>query len=214
MTARKKLVSTICIISLILAITAGVLLSVGAQSNGNNYVGATTNLVNTDVTVNASTSTVGGGTDKPAEAPADAVAIGNATELQTFLSGTASYGYLTNNIVLDWSGTGTDVVFAEGRTINGNGNTVTLQDETGTANGYKDNLRTISGAGAGGVNYGMFVAYNEGTIKNIVFKFDSSITLTNNGVVAPNYAGLVCGTNAPTGVISNCDLYASGKFTY
>ena len=133
MTARKKLVSAICIISLVLAITAGVLLSVGAQSNGDNYVGGSVNLVNTGVNINANSSTMGGGADKPAEAPADAVAISDATELQNFLSSSETYGYLTADIVFNASGVGSSVGFAQGRTINGNGWTVTLQDDNGTA---------------------------------------------------------------------------------
>ena len=109
MTARKKLVSAICIISLVLAITAGVLLSVGAQSNGDNYVGGSVNLVNTGVNINANSSTMGGGADKPAEAPADAVAISDATELQNFLSSSETYGYLTADIVFNASGVGSSV---------------------------------------------------------------------------------------------------------
>lgn len=211
MTARKKLVSAICIISLVLAITAGVLLSVGAQSNGDNYVGGSVNLVNTGVTINANSSTMGGGADKPAEAPADAVAISNATELQNFLSSSETYGYLTADIVFNASGVGSSVGFAQGRTINGNGWTVTLQDDNGTAPNYRDSFGTL-----GGMDYGMFVAFNEGTIKNFKFKYNmSGLTIGNNSAhIVPNYVGFVCGTNATTGVISNCDLDVSGSFTY
>lgn len=218
MAARKKLVSTVCIISLILAITAGVLLSAGAQSGNGAYVGSTANIVNTGaVSINAGTMTSANGADKPADAPADAVAINDQSSLGTFLDGGASYGYLTADFDLNWSGTGTDKALAEGRTIDGNGHAVTLKDDDGDANQYRDQLGTHIDF-TGGMDYGMFVAYNAGTIKNVKFRFDSGsgkLTIKNDrNNIVPNYAGLVCGTNAPTGVISNCDLDANGAIKY
>ena len=83
MAARKKLVSTICIISLILAITAGVLLSVGSQSSNGSYVGNDVNLVNTGTAINLDVGTFasGNGVNKPADAPNDAVAINDQDSL-------------------------------------------------------------------------------------------------------------------------------------
>ena len=222
MAARKKLVSTICIISLILAITAGVLLSVGNQSSNGAYVGDGVNLVNTAVNLNAGSMTGAVSNSKPADAPGDAVEITNQSTLESFLNGGSSYGYITADFDLNWSGTGTNKALGENRTINGNGHTVSLSDNDGTANQYKDSLggSTASKGGTftGGMDYGMFVAYNAGTITNIKFKFynpNKTITISNDsGNIIPNYAGIVCGTNAPTGVISNCDLDANGRIVY
>lgn len=216
MTARKKLVSTVCIISLILAITAGVLLSAGAQSGNGAYVGSTANIVNTGaVSINAGTMTSANGADKPADAPADAVAINDQSSLGTFLDGGASYGYLTADFDLNWSGTGTNKALAEGRTIDGNGHTVTLMDDNGADNQYKDNWQ--HDGFVGGWNYGMFVAYNAGTIKNVKFRYDQDVVITTDTAkenLLPHYGGFICGTNAPTGVISNCDLDANRSITY
>ena len=170
MAARKKLVSTICIISLILAITAGVLLSVGSQTNGGLYdVDNVVNLSPTNISVNASTATSGNGTQKPDGFPDDAVAISNQTTLESFLNGNATYGYITADFDLNWSVTGTNKALGAGRVIDGNGWTVKLKDDDGTANQYRDALVQHVGY-TGGMNYGMFVAYNEGTIQNIKFK--------------------------------------------
>ena len=230
MTARKKIVSSICIITLILAITAGIALSVGAQPSSGNYFGESVNLVSTSVNVSANTSTEGVGANKPAEAPADAVAIGNAGDLKKFLSNTSpfnvSYGYLTADMTLNWDRVGSNVAFGSGRVINGNGWTVTLEGSNGKADGFKDSMAALNGW-----DYGLFVAYNEGTIKNIKFKYNQNLTIENNAItwdtpaigsydssssldVLPNYAGFVCGTNAASGIITNCDLDISGSMTY
>ncbi|MDE5548987.1 MAG: hypothetical protein K2J13_01910, partial [Clostridia bacterium] len=61
-------------------------------------------------------------------------------------------------------------------------------------------------------NYGLFVNINEGIIKNIKFEYYGEICAVNDGDVAINSVGIVCGINK--GEIENCELKASGKFEY
>lgn len=57
MTARKRIISVISIITLVLAITAGITLSAVVGAGNNKYVGENITLSNTDVTVDVQTST-------------------------------------------------------------------------------------------------------------------------------------------------------------
>ncbi|MDE7192060.1 MAG: hypothetical protein K2O35_06300 [Clostridia bacterium] len=231
MTTRKRVISIISIISLILAITAGVLLSVAVQPN-NNYVGDSVRLSNTDVTINAQTSTKSSVTPDgvPEDAPDGAVAISTLDELKSFIRGNEAYGYLTNNIegTLDWDGVGSQSILAAGRTFDGNGFSLTLADadtglNVGYAGDFADPLETNSTIApyAKKRSYGMFVDYNLGTIKNVKFKYNSTSGNLQNSdqdgsggdkTMYANYVGIVCGTN--TGRIENCDLDVSGTFTY
>ncbi|MDE6211608.1 MAG: hypothetical protein K2G42_06515 [Clostridia bacterium] len=234
MTARKRVISIISIISLILAITAGVLFSVVVQPN-NKYVGESVRLSNTDVTVIAETSTKSSTTPDgvPEDAPDGAVAISTLDELKSFIRGEAVYGYLTQDIedTLDWEGVGAQTVFATERTLNGNGFTIKLADSSsgnngntsGYAEGFIDPLETNTSIAGLAIrrNYGMLVDYNLGTIKNVKFVYNfTSATIKNNDqdgsggdkTMYANYVGIVCGTN--TGRIENCDLNVSGAFTF
>lgn len=225
MAAKKKVTSIICIISLILAITAGVLLSVDAQPI-NTYGGDSVRLSNTEVTINAQTST------KSGEIPDGATEITDVEELKDFITGSDTYGYLANDIAdtLDWTGIGARQIFAEGRTLDGNGHSITLADTDGSgklegyAGDFTDPLDTNNATIASFAkkrNYGMLVDYNLGTIKNVKFIYNSSTqTLQNSDLdgssgdktMYANYVGIVCGTNS--GTIEHCDLTVSGAFTY
>ncbi len=237
MTAKKKFTSIICIISLILAVTAGILFSVGAQPN-NNYVGGDgVRLSNTDVTINAGSSV------KSNEYPADAVAISTSEELQKFIKAEEGfdgyYGYLTADITLDWTGTGSQQILAEDRTLDGNGWTLTLADEDGSTVAGYDSADFVDPLGNGADpevtdsnvltyapkrNYGLLVDYNLGTIKNFKFVYNTSVdnckTIQNYGdgnntaAMYSNNVGIVCGTNTQMGRIENCDLTVSGKFSF
>ena len=231
MTTRKRVISIISIISLILAITAGLLLSVGVNTD-NTYVGESVRLSNTDVTIDAQTSTKS--SDNIEGTP-----ISSSEELQKFIKGEegydGTYGYLTTDISLDWSGVGSQAYLASGRTIDGNGNTVTLSDADAVANVSNKTSDNASLSGSAGVvtgvqgsftdpldgsnsasrTYGMFVDYNLGTIKNIKFVYSqtSHSVANNSGNLGTNYVGIICGNNS--GTITNCDLTVSGgEFGY
>lgn len=235
MTTRKRVISIISIISLILVITAGVLLSVGTPNN--DYVGNSVRLSNTDVTINAGSSV------KSNEYPADAVAISTSEELQKFIRAEegfdGDYGYLTADIALDWTGTGSQQILAEDRTLDGNGWTLTLSDADGTKVVGYENADFVDPLGNGADpevtdsnvltyapkrNYGLLVDYNLGTIKNFKFVYNTSAdnckTIQNYGdgnntaAMYSNNVGIVCGTNTQTGRIENCDLSVSGKFSF
>ena len=225
MTARKRIISVMSIITLVLAITAGIALSAVVGAGNNKYVGENITLSNTDVTVDVQTST-----KSQAEENIIGTPIATAEELQAFIRGTDTYGYLTSDdIVLDWEGVGSQSIFTAGRVLDGNGHTLTLKEadagkNAGYAESFKDPLERRDESIANLAkkrNYGMLVDYNLGTIKNIKFVYNStSAEVTNNDqdgnsgekTLYANYVGLVCGTN--TGRIENCDLNVSGSFTY
>lgn len=225
MTARKRIISVISIITLVLAITAGIALSAVVGAGNNKYVGENVNLSNTDVTVDAQTST-----KSQAEENIIGTPIATAEELQAFIRGTDTYGYLTSDdIVLDWEGVGSQSIFAAGRVLDGNGHTLTLTESHGGKNaGYAGDFTDPLERRGGDIakmakrrNYGMLVDYNLGTIKNIKFIYNSTSPEVHsndddgNGgdkTMYANYVGLVCGTN--TGRIENCDINVSGSFTY
>ena len=225
MTARKRIISVISIITLVLAITAGIALSAVVGAGNNKYVGENITLSNTDVTVDVQTST-----KSQAEENIIGTPIATAEELQAFIRGTDTYGYLTSDdIVLDWEGVGSQSIFTAGRVLDGNGHTLTLKEaDAGKNAGYAESFRdplerrdeTIANL-AKKRNYGMLVDYNLGTIKNIKFIYNSTSPEVHsndddgNGgdkTMYANYVGLVCGTN--TGRIENCDINVSGSFTY
>lgn len=236
MTARKRIISVISIITLVLAITAGIALSAVVGADNNKYVGENINLSNTDVTIDAQTSA-----KSDDSYPEDAVEIADAEGLQSFIKDKSdAYGILTADITLDWAGVGAQAYLAKGRTIDGNGHTVTLADAQATANVSNSMKDDASLSGSAGVvqgfqgefpgdglndpvdngsnvakrNYGLFVDFNFGTIKNIKFVYNqaSHSVANNSSAINKNYVGIVCGTN--TGTIANCDLTASGIFGY
>ncbi len=225
MTARKRIISVISIITLVLAITAGITLSAVVGAGNNKYVGENITLSNTDVTVDVQTST-----KSQAEENIIGTPIATAEELQAFIRGTDTYGYLTSDdIVLDWEGVGSQSIFTAGRVLDGNGHTLTLKEaDAGKNAGYAESFRDPLERRGGTIadlakrrNYGMLVDYNLGTIKNIKFVYNSESPEVHsndddgNGgdkTMYANYVGLVCGTN--TGRIENCDLKVSGSFTY
>lgn len=225
MTAKKRIISVISIITLVLAITAGIALSAVVGAGNNKYVGENITLSNTDVTVDVQTST-----KSQAEENIIGTPIATAEELQAFIRGTDTYGYLTSDdIVLDWEGVGSQSIFAAGRVLDGNGHTLTLTESHGGKNaGYAGDFTDPLERRGGDIakmakrrNYGMLVDYNLGTIKNIKFIYNSTSPEVHsndddgNGgdkTMYANYVGLVCGTN--TGRIENCDINVSGSFTY
>ncbi|MDE5756750.1 MAG: hypothetical protein K2I23_06645, partial [Clostridia bacterium] len=257
MTAKKRVTSIICIISLILAITAGVLLSVGAQPVNNYYGGESVNFSNTAVTINAQSST-----KSVEDTPEGAVEIPDAATLQAFINGVSSYsytyeengetkngvkdcsvnvGFLTKDFTFDWANkVGSQAYLSAGRTIDGNGHTVTLADADATANVSNKTGDGAKLSGTAGVvqgydesktayttdpldnssnyskrNYGMLVDYNMGTIKNIKFVYSQAAhsVANNKNYLGKNFAGIVCGSNS--GTITNCDLTVTGgEFGY
>lgn len=147
--------------------------------------------------------------------PVDAVSIGDETQLKEFLLGEEEYGYLIADISLDWDGVGSTVNFANGRTLDGRGHTVTLSDKDADADVYDDSFgaSVMNWSGfARNINYGLFVSVNSGVIKNIVFEYFDRVCAVNDGNVAINGAGIVCGENR--GSIENCELNARGEFLY
>lgn len=225
MTARKRIISVMSIITLVLAITAGIALSAVVGAGNNKYVGENITLSNTDVTVDAQTST-----KTQAEENIIGTPIATAEELQAFIRGTDTYGYLTSDdIVLDWEGVGSQSIFTAGRVLDGNGHTLTLTDShEGKLIGYSEDFTDPLERRGGDIaklakrrNYGMLVDYNLGTIKNIKFVYSSEGKNVQNTdqdgsggdkTMYANYVGLVCGTN--TGRIENCDITVSGSFTF
>lgn len=200
MTARKRIISVISIITLVLAITAGIALSAVVGAGNNKYVGENITLSNTDVTIDAQTSA-----KSDDSYPEDAVEIADAEGLQSFIKDKSdAYGILTADITLDWAGVGAQAYLAKGRTIDGNGHTVTLADAQATAsvnNSMADNAELSGSAGVvqgfqgefpgDGLNdpvdngsnvakrnYGLFVDFNFGTIKNIKFVYNQASHLS------------------------------------
>lgn len=170
---------------------------------------------------------------------ASGVAISTQDELKKFIRAdnagddeifNCDYGYLTADIELDWQGVGARQILAEGRTVDGNGYRVVLSDcDSGggeSVEGYagEDFVDTMESnayaedcADSAKRQYGMFVDYNLGTIKNIEFVYESdSREIFNNSdgdaSTYANYVGIICATNL--GRIENCDLRASGSLTY
>ena len=149
------------------------------------------------------------------ELPEDAVAIDNAEALKIFLLGDKPYGYLTKDILFDWEDVGSTVNFASGRTLDGRGRIITLTDGEATADvgEYEYGAENINYEGiARDCNYSTFINVNEGVIKNIKFSYADDICAVNDGSVAINSVGIVCGENK--GLIEKCELNASGKFAY
>ncbi|MDE5911257.1 MAG: hypothetical protein K2H24_02870, partial [Clostridia bacterium] len=146
---------------------------------------------------------------------------------------------LTADMSLDWSGTGSQQILAAGRTLDGNGWTLTLSDLDGTTVVGYENADFVDPLGNGADpevtdsnvlthapkrNYGLLVDYNLGTIKNFKFVYNTSAdnckTIQNYGsgnntaAMYSNHVGIVCGTNTQTGRIENCDLSVSGKYSF
>ena len=232
MSVRKRIISIISVITLILAIAVGIALSAAATSN-NDYVGERIGISNTDVSIDAKTSTR---TDETIPDGVSVVEIATAEQLQDFINlsvedGIKYYGVLTADIALDWSGVGSQAYLASAKTIDGNGHSITLSDAQATANVSKKTEDGATFSGSEGIvsgvqggftdpldgstnsasrNYGMFVDFNMGTIKNIKFLYSQTAhSVANSDVLGYNYVGIICGTNS--GTISNCDLTVTGS---
>ena len=197
-TKRISILSLTAVLILVMAVTAGFILS----SLTGSYVGGEVRIAKADVmvnniTVDTSTMTIYN-ENIAAAAPSDAVAIATAEELRDFLNGSASYGYLTADLSYDKEAMASARTFAEGRTLNGNGHTLTL-------------TATVSNATS--ENFGLLVDVNEGTLENLKVVYSSNLTVGNAGTVwAQNNVGILTGKNS--GIIRNCDLSVSGSFTY
>ena len=197
-TKRVSILSLTAVLILVMAVTAGFIFS----SLTGSYVGGEVRIAKADVTVNnitvdTSTMTIYD-ENIAATAPSDAVAIATAEELRDFLNGSASYGYLTADLSYDKEAMASARTFAEGRTLNGNGHTITL-------------TTTVSNATS--ENFGLLVDVNEGTLENLKVVYSSNLTVGNAGAVwAQNNVGILTGKNS--GIIRNCDLSVSGSFTY
>ena len=197
-TKRVSILSLTAVLILLMAVTAGFIFS----SLTGSYVGGEVRIAKADVTVNnitvdTSTMTIYD-ENIAATAPSYAVAIATAEELRDFLNGSASYGYLTADLSYDKEAMASAHTFAEGRTLNGNGHTITL-------------TATVSNATS--ENFGLLVDVNEGTLENLKVVYSSNLTVGNAGAVwAQNNVGILTGKNS--GIIRNCDLSVSGSFTY
>lgn len=197
-TKRVSILSLTAVLILLMAVTAGFIFS----SLTGSYVGGEVRIAKADVTVNnitvdTSTMTIYD-ENIAATAPSYAVAIATAEELRDFLNGSASYGYLTADLSYDKEAMASAHTFAEGRTLNGNGHTITL-------------TTTVSNATS--ENFGLLVDVNEGTLENLKVVYSSNLTVGNAGAVwAQNNVGILTGKNS--GIIRNCDLSVSGSFTY
>lgn len=197
-TKRISILSLTAVLILVMAVTAGFIFS----SLTGSYVGGEVRIAKADVmvnniTVDTSTMTIYN-KNIAAAAPSNAVAIATAEELRDFLNGSASYGYLTADLSYDKEAMASARTFAEGRTLNGNGHTLTL-------------TATVSNATS--ENFGLLVDVNEGTLENLKVVYSSNLTVGNAGTVwAQNNVGILTGKNS--GIIRNCDLSVSGSFTY
>ena len=197
-TKRISILSLTAVLILVMVVTAGFIFS----SLTGSYVGGEVRIAKADVmvnniTVDTSTMTIYN-ENIAAAAPSDAVAIATAEELRDFLNGSASYGYLTADLSYDKEAMVSARTFAEGRTLNGNGHTLTL-------------TATVSNATS--ENFGLLVDVNEGTLENLKVVYSSNLTVGNAGTVwAQNNVGIFTGKNS--GIIRNCDLSVSGSFTY
>lgn len=197
-TKRINILSLTAVLILVMAVTAGFIFS----SLTGSYVGGEVRIAKADVmvnniTVDTSTMTIYN-ENIAAAAPSDAVAIATAEELRDFFNGSASYGYLTADLSYDKEAMASARTFAEGRTLNGNGHTLTL-----TATVYN----------ATSENFGLLVDVNEGTLENLKVVYSSNLTVGNAGTIwAQNNVGILTGKNS--GIIRNCDLSVSGSFTY
>lgn len=197
-TRRLSIISLAGVILLIAALTLGVCMTAEVGAYGNSDV----QLSKTDVTVNNITVDTSSMTEYDeniaANAPEGAVSIASAEDLKNFLNGSSSYGYLTQDISYDKETMGSNRTFASGRTLDGNGHTITLTATVSMATTY---------------SFGLLVDYNNGTIKNIKFNYGATVSLENNSsYMQTNHVGLICGEN--NGVVENCDLYVTGSFSY
>lgn len=197
-TRRISIISLTAVLILVIAIAAGVMFT----STAKNYTNGEIRVAKADVTFNNVTLDTATMTNYDeniaATAPQGAAAIGDAQALKDFLDGSVAYGYLTADFTYDKEAMGSNRTFDEGRTLNGNGHTLTL---------------TASANYATSENFGLLVDVNNGTIENLKTVYSSSLTVGNNGSVwAQNNVGIIAGRN--NGVIRNCDLLFSGSFTY
>ncbi len=183
---------------LLIALTAGVCLSSGATAYvGNDIAVSKTNVSANNITVETSSMTKYD-ENIASTAPLGAVAIASAEALKSFLDSTAVYGYLTADFTYDKEAMASNRTFAAGRTLNGNGHTLTL---------------TSTASYATTQDFGLLVDVNDGTIENLKIVYSSSLTVGNaSSYWAQNNVGILTGVN--NGVIRNCDLFVSGSFTY
>lgn len=196
-TKKISIISLASVVLLVVALMLGISLT-SANAYQNNNI----NVQNTDITANnvtVDTSTMTKYDENIASnAPEGAQAISNAEELKNFFNGGVTYGYLTADFVFDWGKVGSQYTFASGRTLDGNGHKITLQ------NSLSVNRAQVQ---VEGNKYGMFVDENNGTIKNIVFEYNTNVSASERDLNA-NYVGIVCGIN--NGTITQCDLRVVG----
>ena len=137
---------------LLIALTAGVCLSSGATA----YVGTDIAVSKTNVSANNITVETSSMTkydeNIASTAPLGAVAIASAEALKSFLDSTAVYGYLTADFTYDKEAMASNRTFAAGRTLNGNGHSLTL---------------TSTASYATTQDFGLLVDVNDGTIENL-----------------------------------------------
>ncbi|MDE7337090.1 MAG: hypothetical protein K2N32_03135, partial [Clostridia bacterium] len=149
------------------------------------------------------------------DVPDHAVSIGDSKGLQEFLLGSGTYGYLIADISIDWEGVGSTITFGSGRVLDGRGHKINLTDKDADAL-ISDEDYGVANLNWSGVaqdcNYSLFICVNSGVIKNTVFEYDTEICAVNNGNAEINGVGIVCGENK--GSIENCELNATGKFSY
>ncbi len=157
-------------------------------------------------------------------------AIGDSTALTNFLNGSDTYGYLTSDISV--SHMVSNAIFESGRTLDGNGHTITVtgyntdsygaipkkqaSDSTSSLSNTKKDIVTALDScfvnDTSKSNYrviytGGIVAINNGTIKNLKVKYKKYNQYTTAGNMDDNFVyGLIAGANASNGVIENCSV--------
>lgn len=159
------------------------------------------------------------------------VAISNGTELDNFMNGTATYGYLTKDVTINHSGTNLGLdknTFGKDRVLDGNGFKITIEnngcgwtspsfqpvtfgdgDDAITNHWYtgKNLQSTINVLGG-------FIGINKGTIKNVIFDYkylaDAKYDTLGSAATSAHYIGIIAGLNM--GYFSNIRLNISGQY--
>ena len=171
--------------------------------------------------------------------PSGAVAIGDQTAFYAFINGAASYGYLTADITLSTWVRG-DLVLESGRTLDGNGHTVTVNNSgsnnhmspylgsfegnthIGTRQNYTDwwaadnvNGTYALGNGKSAYAFSDIVSANYGTIKNMkVVMAGNSDSAIEHIAISPEdgnvVMGVIAGFNA--GTIQNVSVTINDRY--
>ncbi len=150
--------------------------------------------------------------------PDGATAISSLSALQSFISGSDTYGYLTADITVASSSSRTNVssgTLASTQTLDGNGHTITFTSST-TTWGTMSNITTHTPSGVSGTTYveGFLMAVNNGTIRNLNITVDGTYKVNNGSYSSYNIAvGLFAAENGSTGVIENCYAHLTSNTT-